>query len=61
MSLVTWFAETVLKLSGIACSFLSTCFVIGSFKTGARNELLTKQASGFLILFLISFLVLVML
>jgi len=59
MNLVSWFAETVLKLSGLACSICSTCFVASSFKTGTRNELLMKQASGFLILFLISLLILV--
>ncbi len=58
MGMVSLFAETVLKLSGIACSACSTLFVVSSFKTGVRNELLLNQASGFLILFLISFLML---
>ncbi|MGA3020873.1 MAG: hypothetical protein ABSD68_02910 [Candidatus Micrarchaeales archaeon] len=58
MSLLSGFVETVLKLSGIACSICSTCFVASSFKTGTRNELLMKQASGFLTLFLISLLIL---
>ncbi len=56
MSVVSLFAETVLKISGIACSVCSTLFVASSFSTGERNELLLKQASGFLILLLISLL-----
>lgn len=57
MGMVSLFAETVLKLSCIACSVCSTCFVASSFRTGNRNELLMNQAAGFLILSLISFLV----
>jgi len=57
MDLVYGFVIMTIKLSGLIVSVYATCISLVLVKSGSANGFLAKQASGFLMLFLMASLI----